>query len=48
MSKEEFFKSLTKEQQEAVEFLIDTAYCRGYDQGMIDGKLVEEYNSKLW
>ncbi len=48
MSREEFFKNLTKEQQDAVDFLIDAAYCNGYNQGMIDGKIAEEYNSKLW
>lgn len=48
MSKEEFFKTLTKEQQNTIEFLIDTAYCNGYNQGVIDGKVAEEYNSKLW
>lgn len=38
MSKEDFFNTLTYDQVEYCQFLIDTAYSNGYDQGVIDSR----------
>lgn len=44
MSKKELFKTLNKRQREAVENLIDTAYCHGYDDGRTEERIVYEYD----
>jgi hypothetical protein len=33
MSKKEFYRSLTKEQKDYVDFLLDNAYCQGLEAG---------------
>lgn len=38
MSKEEFFKSLNKDQIEYCQFLIDCAFADGYDTGVREDK----------
>lgn len=43
MNKEDFLNSLTKEQKDFVEFLCDEAWCRGYTEGNMDGKITESY-----
>ena len=42
MSKKEFYKSLTKEQRDYIDFLIDEAYSNGYDEGKLNATFVNE------
>lgn len=48
MSKEEFFKTVTKEQKEFIEFLCDEAWCKGYTEGNTDGRIIQGYEDGLW
>ena len=43
MSKKEFYKTLTKEQRDYIDFLIDEAYSNGYDEGKLNTTFVHEY-----
>jgi hypothetical protein len=43
MTKKELFKALTPEQRDFVEFLIDTAYCKGLSEGRIEEHVRNEY-----
>lgn len=45
MSKKDFLKTLTKEQRDFVEFLLDTAYANGYQAGQFDMNAVNYYNN---
>ena len=47
MSKKELFRSLTSAQKQAVEDLIDIAYCKGYDSGRSEEHAVNEYE-RFW
>ena len=42
MSKKEFYKSLTKEQKDYIDFLIDEACSNGYDEGKLNATFVDE------
>lgn len=42
MSKKEFYKSLTQEQRDYIDFLIDEAYSNGYDEGKLNATFVNE------
>ena len=39
MSKDDFFNSLTNQQLEYCQFLIDAAYADGYDRALIENRI---------
>ena len=47
MSKKELFRSLTSEQRQAVEDLLDKAYLNGYESGTTEERVVSNYE-RFW
>ncbi len=43
MSKKDFVESLTSEQKQKFEVLLDEAYAKGYSSGYTDGQIAKEY-----
>lgn len=42
-SKKEFYASLTKEQRQFIDYLLDESYVKGYNDGRLDERAVTYY-----
>ena len=48
MSKQDLFETLTPEQRQSVDYLLDEAFANGYSEGYIDGQISKEYDLKYF
>lgn len=42
-SKKEFYASLTKEQRQFIDYLLDESYVKGYNEGRLEERAVTYY-----